>query len=196
MATRDARPTVAAVADTAPGTGWTACRLCGSRLFFGTGDDLKSGLCRDHKDDPRAKHMRVVPPNGRSAPATPTAAAAARPARAFTVAEQALIKQLHGHLPAAELLRILNDRLQADVGDRLAPYTLEQLHTEVQRYAVPSASGGWTELRRQIACARREGVLTACTTQVVEDFCVAFQLAPGQAMALKDVIRHAREETS
>lgn len=165
-----------------PRSAWPDCRLCGCKLVLGSDDDHRRGLCRDCVTRPEAR--RFGPP----------APAPRREPREFTAADRALIKQLHAHLPAGDLLRILNDRLQADVGDRHAPYTVAQLEAAQRELAPAPVATGWTALRRQLAYARREGVLARCTPQVVEDFCVAFSLAPGQAMVLKDIVRHARED--
>jgi len=165
---------------------WVRCRLCKARLKSATADDLTHGLCGDClKDRPEA--VRLLPANGTPAPSMGRA-----PARAFTAPDRGLIRALHGHLPAAELLRILNDRLVADLGETAAPYTAEQLHREVSALGV-IRQDDWTALRQLLAQARAIGLLGRITPTVLEDFAVVFSLSPGQATHLRDVVLHARE---
>jgi hypothetical protein len=103
---------------------------------------------------------------------------------------------MHGYLPAAELLRLLNERLAADLGEHALPYTLEQLYRETHGLA-PARAGAddWSALRRLLADARTSGLLEHITPTLLEDFAVIFQLTVAQATHIKDVIQHAKETT-
>jgi hypothetical protein len=171
------------------------CVLCGVRLT--TPFLIERGLCGSCSDRPEAKRLPRDPKGHVIARATPSAAPAAPPAvrRAFGPAAKSLIKAMHAYLPATELLRILNDRLVADVGPSAVRFTLEDLQEELRRVAEPTAAANdWTGLRQVLAQARRDGVLAVITMQTVEDFAVCFQLSPAQLLHLKDVIRHAKEQ--
>lgn len=166
------------------------CRLCTCRL--GPDDDHERSLCEDCQERPEARQRRSRPPvPGGLGPR------AGRPkARAFTPADKALIRRLHGYLPLDELLRLLNERLEADLGPDATAYTLEHLHTELQHAIDPSHGATWASLRTLLAQARRAGVLVLITPAVIDDFSVVYQLAPAQVMTLKDVISHAQQEAS
>lgn len=113
--------------------------------------------------------------------------------RPFTATDRSLIRRLSGHLPAQQLLDLLNERLAADRASAVR-YTLEQLHAEL-REVVGSAPGGqtdWAGLRHLIAQARRSGLLELITPQVIEDFAVVFALTPAQLLRLKDVLANGR----
>jgi hypothetical protein len=116
--------------------------------------------------------------------------------RTFTPADKSLIRTLHPHLPIADLLKLLNDRLVADVGPTFPKYTVDQLHAELKDVAPTSAAGAenWSGLRRVLAQARRDGVLARLSPQLVEDFCVVFQLTAAQRTHVLDTVRHAKEE--
>jgi len=162
---------------------WTDCRLCGSRLVPGRAaggrtDDQARGLCAECQGRPEARRFGTAP----SGP------------RAFTAADKALIKSVHGYMPAAQLLQILNDRLVADQGAAAPRYTLEQLRADVTTLVDPTAGTDWTGLRSLLAAARRSGLLATLTLQTLEDFGVVFQLTPAQLTHLKDVVRHAQED--
>lgn len=167
------------------------CVLCGCRLT--SAYHIERGLCGSCSDRPEAKRL-PRDANGRPTPvARPQFGKLGIPtARAFTVADQALIRNTHGYLPAAQLLRILNERLQADLGAAAPLYTLEQLHAALKACAPPTAPDNWTGLRQVLAAARASGVLDVITMQTVEDFAVVWQLSPGQLVHLKDVIAHAK----
>lgn len=157
------------------------CTLCGCKLATGVGDDLERRLCRDHKNDPRAKR-----PGPHPVPPAP---------RAFNQAERALIAKVHAYMPSAQLLDILNTRLVADVGAAAVPFTPAQLQAEVEKLVASSASeGDWASLRKLLARARQSGLLATITLQVVDDFSVVFSLTPAQHMRLRDVIRNAQED--
>lgn len=172
---------------------WERCRLCKSRLLKDAkGDDLVRGVCGVCKDRPEAAKLKIakVAINGNGA-----AAAAAPGPRAFIESERALIRAMHGYLPAAELLRILNERMVADVGAGAVPYALEHLHREVSTLGV-ARQDDWTALRQLLAQARAIGLLEEITAGVLEDFAIVFQLTPGQVTHLRDVIHHAQEVRS
>jgi hypothetical protein len=168
---------------------WTRCRLCHARLNADAGDDFVRGTCTSCGRRPEAAKLPVGL-NGR----TPASGAPARPvARAFTDADRSLIRAMHGYLPPAELLRILNERLVADLGSTAPLYTPEQLHRAILEAAGTTArDDDWTSLRRLLAQARASRLLEALTPAVLEDFAVVFSLTPGQATHLKDVVQGAQ----
>lgn len=171
------------------------CRGC--EVVLGLDDDRVNGLCADtcaKRPDVRrrlaATPLRsTAPPEKAPAPSV-VAAAQKRP---FSVAEKSLIRSMHHVLAPADLLRILNDRLQADVGAGVPLWTLEQLHEETSTLQQVERAHDWTNLREILRTARSCGVLAQITPQVVDDFCVVFQLSPAQQMHLRDVIRAAKE---
>ncbi len=115
-------------------------------------------------------------------------------ARAFTPGEKALIRKVHGYMPALQLLAVLNERLLCDAGPDAVRYTIEQLYAEIGAADVTPAVGhDWASLRRLVAKARREGVLAAVTAQVIEDFAAVFSLSSGQVLRLQDVLLRAKE---
>lgn len=116
--------------------------------------------------------------------------------RAFTAGEKSLIRKVHGHMPAEELLRILNERLVCDLGTGAVAYTMEQLYAEIGDATVPAPSGGhdWASLRNLLAKARRDGVLDSITAQVIDDFAVVYSLNMKQLLVLKDIVLRATEE--
>lgn len=108
--------------------------------------------------------------------------------RAFTAAEKSLIARVHGYMPAPQLLKVLNDRMCADLGADAPLYTAQQLHAEIQALK-PSDSpvSGWANVRRRLAEARRDGVLQQVTEQTIDDFAVVFSLTAKQVLYLKDI---------
>lgn len=163
-------------------SGWTKCRLCGGELT--PTDNRAVGLHASCATRPEARRLGpAVPPVDGRRPA----------ARGFTVADRSLIRSVSGYMPLRDLLRVLNERLVADLGPDAAPYTMEQLHAEVGQRTEPTHVDSWGGLRRLIAEARRSGVLAQVNLQVVDDFAVVFQLTAAQVTTLKDVIRHAKE---
>jgi hypothetical protein len=173
-----------------PAAAWTRCRLCRGRLNAEAGDDLVRGTCKSCGQRPEAAKLpigaNVRPAVAPAPPAKPTA-------RAFTEAERSLIRAMHGYLPAAELLHILNGRLVADLGPGTPLYTLEQLHRAIGDVGGAAArADDWTSLRRLLVDARKSGVLEAITPAVAEAFAVVFQLSTAQVTHLKDVLEHAR----
>ena len=124
-----------------------------------------------------------------------TAPRAATP-RAFTAGEKSLIRKIHGHLPAEDLLRILNERLVCDLGSGAVAYTMEQLYTEIGDATGPAQAVGhdWASLRKLLAKAGRDGVLDSITAQVIDDFAVVYSLNMKQMLVLKDIVLRATEE--
>lgn len=124
-------------------------------------------------------------------------AAEPAPPREFTPADLSMIRKLGRIVPEAQLLEILNQRLLADVGRRVMPYTAEQLSKALADQQAQADKGGardWTALRRLLADARRTGVLAAINEQVLEDFAVVFQLTAKQLVDLKDIVLPALED--
>jgi len=178
---------------------WANCRLC-TAVLDPNDDDLTRGLCQYCKSRPEARrldgHLGPAPvPATKAAPRPgPAAASPTAGPRAFTPAERSLIKSMHGYLPAAKLLALLNERLEADLGSNAPPHTLEQLHAEVRDLVDPGDAPDWAGLRRVLAQARRSGLLAAIAATTIEDFAVVFQLTPAQLMHLRDVVHHAQED--
>lgn len=183
-----------AVVNTAPIPIGEQCVLCHCRLT--TAYLIARGLCGSCADRPEAKRVardsagRAMPSRPQAVP--PPVKPAAAPA--FGPAAKALIKHMHAYVPAGELLGILNERLVADVGPSAVRFTLEQLQAELQASAAPAEAGDWGGLRKLLADARSKGVLATITATTIDDFAVLFQLSAAQAMTLKDVIQHAKEE--
>lgn len=117
-------------------------------------------------------------------------------ARQFTVAEKGLIKKVHGLMPTQQLLDILNERLVCDLGSDAVPYTMDQLFAEIggSGGGVPSTGHDWPSLRKLLAKADRDGVLSAIDEQVINDFAVVFSLNQKQVLVLKDIVLQAKEE--
>lgn len=110
-------------------------------------------------------------------------------ARPFTPADKSLIARVHGYMPALQLLKVLNERLCADLGEDAPPYTAEQLHTEIHTLQRPSTpASGWANVRTRLAEARREGVLQRVSEQTIDDFAVVFSLTAKQVLHMKDVL--------
>lgn len=152
------------------------CRLCECRLG-GKGDDLAISLCVHCLDRPEAAAIR-----------NNTARGQLGPPREFTVADKELIRRIHVHLPAAQLLSLLNERLRADHGDALSPYTLEQLNAYLRTLRATANTQDWANLRKLVRDARAEGVAQSVTAQLIDDFAVVFSLTPAQVHRLRDVL--------
>jgi hypothetical protein len=138
-----------------------------------------------------AKRPVAVAPGAPSAGVPKPAAAP----RAFNQAERALIRNLHAHMPAEQLLDILNTRLVADVGARAVPFTTQQLQEDVARHVDAAVCRG--RLGRSPEADRAGppgGTAQTLTLQLVDDFSVVFRLSPAQHMRLRDVIKNAQEE--
>jgi hypothetical protein len=160
------------------------CQLCTVLLNEKNGDNKQTGRCRDHLHT-------SAPTKKPAAPASTTGAAAPPP---FSAAEVSLIATIGVHLPATELLKLLNDRRVADRGPGVALVTLEHLQRQVQTLRSTSADGGWSAQRRFLAKARASGVLQLLTPQVIDDFAIVFRLSAAQVTHLRDVVASATEE--
>lgn len=113
---------------------------------------------------------------------------------AFTPAEKALIRKVHGYMPAPHLLELLNERLAADRGSDEELHSMEQLYAEIGTVEVqPTGDHDWSSLRKLVAGARRTGVLDALSRQLIDDFAVVYSLTSGQVLRLHDVLLRAKE---
>lgn len=158
------------------------CRLCRCLLDPDRAeDDLRLAVCGECRTRPEARRLGALP------------ASAAAGAREFTAADKSLIRSVQGYMPPRQLLGILNERLVADLGPDAEPYTMEQLHAELQTAPGSAGAGDWASLRKLLAQARRQGVLEAVTPQLIDDFAVVFSLSPAQVLRLKDVVLSAKE---
>ncbi len=146
------------------------CRVCDCRLTVAE-VAKDEGICEECKLHPDAYPLL--------------------PARAFTVADKALIKQVHRFMPAEQLLGVLNQRLVADLGAKAAPYSMDQLRTELRQQPPADGAGDWATLRRTLSRARRSGLLERLTPQLQADFAVVFSLTPAQELRLRDAIAGA-----
>lgn len=176
------------VRDTPPAVHGARCRLC-SCLLEGQANTpaaIALGTCDDCALHPEARATR-----GKSG----LVAVLDVGSRQFTIGDKSLIKKVNGFMPAQQLLDLLNDRLRADLGPKARPYTMAQLHAELRDVAAPANANDWAGLRKVLAQARRAGVLTQITAQVIDDFAVVFSLTPAQVMRLKDVILAAADTT-
>ncbi|GAO20883.1 MULTISPECIES: hypothetical protein [Comamonadaceae] len=168
------------------------CRLCTCILGAEEDDDPSLALCGACKRRPEARRLGLGQP-GASPPTAPAALAArapSAPAREFTEAERALIRKVHGFMPAQQLLALLNERLACDLGPDATPYGMDQLHAQIGTFtaAAPAGGHGWAAQRKLIAQARRSGLLAAITEQVIDDFAVVFSLNPKQVLCLRDTL--------
>ncbi len=166
------------------------CRLCGCLLDAGEEDDLTRELCSSCKGRPEAR--RIVVDIGKGRGSQPPKIASARE---ITPAEKALIRKLHGFMPAQQLLDILNERLFCDLGPDASPYTMDQLYAEIGDDAMGAAGAGqdWASLRKLLAKARKAGVLAQINEQVINDFAVVYSLNAKQVLGLKDILLHGEE---
>jgi hypothetical protein len=155
------------------------CLLCGCNIDADSEADFQLNACGSCKSRPEAKRLHHP-----------------QPPRAFTDAEKALIRKIHGYVPAGQLLSILNDRLKADLGLEATPYTADQLHTEIASVSPPAVNAGtsWAALRKLLAKAERNGTLKLISERVIQDFAVVFSLSPKNVMRLKDVLLPQTEE--
>lgn len=167
------------------------CRGCKSRLDPSGSDDITMGVCSSCKVHPELRHILATSPvRGSNVGSRQTTA------REITPAEKALIRKVHGYMPAEQLLGILNERMASDLGVDYIPYTMEQLYAEIGDAAgtVPSGGHDWPSLRKLLARARRSGVLTSVTEQVIDDFAVVYSLNMRQVLTLKDIVLRANNE--
>lgn len=161
------------------------CRLCTVILSAeNPRDDFTRAVCGDCCKHPAARRLGPLAIVGK-----PSAAPE------FTAADRSLIRKVYGYMAPAQLLALLNERLQADLGDCATLYTIEQLHAEIQ--SLPSAvnAGDWSDLRKYLAKARRDGLLDRMTPQLIDDFAVVFALSSAQQLRLKDIVLSAKETT-
>jgi len=165
--------------------GLVKCRLCTARLSQDhPRDDFARAICSDCRQHPAARRLGPLP----------TSSASAGAARDFTAAEKALIRKVYGYMTPLQLLSLLNERLQADLGDAANLYTLDQLHAEIQGLPAGGVNAAdWSDLRKYLAQARRAGLLEQVTPQVIDDFAVVFALSSAQQLRLKDIVLSARE---
>ncbi|MHB8564154.1 MAG: hypothetical protein ACYDDA_09480 [Acidiferrobacteraceae bacterium] len=171
----------------------TKCRLCACHLDADDDDDFVSGICSACKDRPETRRIGI---RMRGLEAVKTFATHATSAREITPAERALIRKIHGYMPAEQLLAILNERLACDLGPDALPYTMEQLYAAIGDTAdvVPAGGHDWASLRKLLAKARRTGALDGINEQVINDFAVVFSLSMKQAMSLRDILLLANQE--
>ena len=168
------------------------CRLCTCLLGDEDDDDPTLALCGACKRRPEARRLGLPVPAAQQR-AVP---AAHRPAREFTDAERALIRKIHGFMPAQQLLALLNERLACDLGPDATPYSMEQLHAAIGGLASPPPAGGhgWAAQRKLIAQARKAGLLDAISEQLIDDFAVVFSLNPKQVLVLRDTLLQPKED--
>lgn len=112
------------------------------------------------------------------------------PPRDFTPAEKALIARVGRHLPAQQILAVLNERLRGDLGPDASLHTMDQLTGLLGKAApAPMANDNdWTRLRKLLAQARSDGVLGLIDETVINDFAVVFRLSAKQVLTLKDIL--------
>lgn len=161
----------------AVGTG--KCRVCGSRLEPGEGDDLARSVCLSCAGRPEGRRLGT-PAYGPDDSAVGS--------REFTPAELALIRRMHSLVPPHQLLDILNERLASDLGPDAARYTLKQLQGAIGSDLGKVTPEDWASTRKFLAEANRRGVLQQIDEAVINAFAVVFQLQPKQVIVLKDVI--------
>ncbi len=173
------------------------CRVCSCALT--KHDDYEHGVCESCSDRPEGKRLLAAakaPPRPAAAvkaPAPPAPPAPAPAPRAFTPSDKSLIKHTASFMPTLDLLRILNDRMRADLGPDAPEYTLEQLQSEISATRQDAVATDWAGVRQVLQVARRCGVLEQITPQVIDDFATVFNLSSAQRMHLRDVIRSAKE---
>ena len=185
----------------------TKCRLCGCFLDGDEGDNLELGLCASCVARPEARRLGIagLEQMGSRKELRASSVASGRDqapmlqqgARAFTEAEKSLISKVHSYMPAAQLLEILNERLFCDLGPDAAPYTLDQLRSQIGALsAAPGSNRDWSSIRKLLADARRAGTLGLVNHQSIADFAVVFQLSAKQVMELHDIVLKAAQEES
>ena len=162
-----------------PHGGGERCFLCGCSLAADADADRRINACGSCKTRPEARRPRDP-----------------QSARAFTDAEKALIRKIHGYVPPQQLLDILNDRSRSNFGPDALPHTAEKLHAEIAaaRGSDTARQHGWAGLRKLLAQAERAGTLAQVNEQVITDFAVVFSLSPKQLMQLKDILLQPMED--
>lgn len=172
-------------------TSFLRCQVCTS-LLSAEDRNRSLGVCDDCTGRPEArKYLQPKVPPAKAAAPGPKPVGTPPP---FTAAEASLIAATGGHLPATDLLKLLNDRLAADRGPGVVPHTLEQLRAQVDSARAPSADAGWGGQRRQLARARKSGVVQRITPHVIDDFAIVFQLSAAQVTHLREAIASAQVE--
>lgn len=162
-----------------PVTPMAKCRLCSNLLRTREGDDFELQACARCKTSRPNQLRRQLDRDG-----VPVV---------LSDAERAVVGRLHGLMPADQLLEVLNGRREAD-HPALPLLSVRDLAAEVECLQGRAQDNGWVSLRRVIAEARRQGVLDRVTTEVIDDFAVAFQLTRGQVLHLKDVLLSSEGE--
>lgn len=177
------------------------CRHCDNALSAIDGDDFEKRICGTCEESPgAAKRLKAV--GGGSGRIVNLLDRPAKSGRTFTSADKSIISKLHGYIPDAQLLGILNERLVGDMGDGALLYTKAQLHEEVVAIAAanpavgraPAGGHAWASLRKILNKAARSGVLKGVTEQVINDFAVVYSLNPKQVLILKDIVLQAKKE--
>lgn len=167
------------------------CLACSCVLKAEEGDDIAAGVCSFCVNRREARHLLAVQENVRA-----TAESGLVAPRSFTDAEKAMIKKMHGYLPAVQLLALLNERLTGDLGSSALLYTMEQLREQIGQLAEPQTDAtDWASLRKLLARASRDGILAMVDEQLINDFAVVFSLNARQALQLKDIVLNARKGT-
>lgn len=95
-------------------------------------------------------------------------------------------------MPSGQLLDLLNDRLVADLGEVATRFTVDQLQAEIATQVAAEPLTDWPGMRKKLNQARKDGLLDAITTQVINDFAVVYQLTPQQASRVKEIIASAK----
>lgn len=171
------------------------CRICQCRLDETEDDDMENHVCSSCKSRPEGKRLLGLATITSIPPANAGKLAHSKSARDFTPAEKGLIRKVHGFMPHHQLLSILNERLASDLGPDALPYTMDQLHAELNGLPGGAPAGGhdYPSLRKLLANAERAGTLDKINEQVINDFAVVFSLNPKQVLVLKDIILQAKE---
>lgn len=173
----------------------TKCRVCGCHLSEDEDDDFDNEICGSCKSRPEGRRLGIAQPQLNQ---KQNSLKKSKTARDFTSAEKALIKKVHGYMPAQQLLNILNERLVCDLGPDAIPYNMDQLYAEIgdSSSATPTGGHDWASLRKLLAKADRAGVLEQIDEQIINDFAVIYSLNHKQVMVLKDIVLQAKGEQS
>jgi hypothetical protein len=162
------------------------CRFCTGVLDPGQQDDMNNKICSSCSKQPEGKRFMAL-----ASKSAPAAGGISKPkiiSREFTIADRAMIKKLHGFMPAQQLLDLLNERLAADLGEDVLLYTMQQLYAEIGEKSAAPAATDWPSLRKLLAGAKKAGTLQLVNEQLIDDFAVVFSLNARQALSLKDIL--------